>query len=207
VNAPVQYGELIQAVAVYLNVYQMVPYKRTCEMLSDLLGCEMSQGTLHNLLEKYNERVQKPLESIREHIRKADVAHFDETGFRVGSTRWWNHVASTQRATYYQAHPKRGSEAMNTIDILPHFEGRAIHDHWKPYYTYLCEHGLCNAHHLRELMFVHEEYKQPWAEEMINCLMKIKTETDRQREQGDCLSPDSLRELEELYQHVLDKGY
>jgi len=43
-----------------------------------------------NLLEKYNERVQKPLESIREHIRKADVAHFDETGFRVGSTRWWN---------------------------------------------------------------------------------------------------------------------
>ena len=102
VNAPVQYGELIQAVAVYLNVYQMIPYKRTCEVLSDLLGCEMSEGTLHNLLEKYNERIKEPLESIRENIRKATVAHFDETGFQVGSTRWWLHVASTPQATYYR---------------------------------------------------------------------------------------------------------
>ena len=207
VNAPVQYGELIQAVAVYLNVYQMIPYKRTCEVLSDLLGCEMSEGTLHNLLKKYNDRVKDPLESIREHIRKANVAHFDETGFRVGSVRWWLHVASTQQATYYQAHPKRGSEAMDAIDILPQFEGRAIHDHWKPYYTYLCKHGLCNAHHLRELVFVHEEYKQPWAEEMIKCLMKIKLETDHQRDNGDPLPPARIREFEELYQRALDKGY
>lgn len=34
VNAPVQYGKLIQAVAVYLNVYQMIPYKRTGEALA-----------------------------------------------------------------------------------------------------------------------------------------------------------------------------
>jgi transposase len=207
VNAPVQYGELIQAVAVYLNVYQMIPYKRTCEVLSDLLGCEMSEGTLHNLLKKHNERVQDPLESIRENIRKSNVAHFDETGFQVGSTRWWLHVASTQTATYYQAHPKRGCDAMNAIDILPRLEGRAIHDHWKPYYTYLCKHGLCNAHHLRELVFVHEEHKQPWAEEMIGCLMEIKIETDRQREHSDQLPPDRIREFEELYQRVLEKGY
>jgi len=207
VTAPVQYGELIQAVAVYLNVYQMIPYKRTCEILSDLLGCKMSEGTLHNLLKKYNERVQEPLESIREHIRQANVAHFDETGFQVGSMRWWLHVASTQTATYYQAHPKRGSEAMDAMDILPQFEGRAIHDHWKPYYTYLCKHGLCNAHHLRELVFVHEEYNQPWAEEMIECLMKIKHETDHQRENGNQVSQDRIREFENLYQLVLDKGY
>jgi len=207
VNAPVQYGELIQTVAVYLNVYQLVPYQRTCEILSDLLGCEMSEGTLYNLLEKYNERVKEPLESIRENIRKAQVAHFDETGFKVGSKRWWIHVASTPTATYYQAHPKRGSEAMDAIDILPRFEGRAIHDHWKPYYTYLCKHGLCNAHHLRELVFVHEEYKQPWAKEMIECLMKIKIETDHQRGHGDQLPRGRIQELENLYQLVLDKGY
>ena len=207
VNAPVQYGGLVQAVAVYLNVYQMIPYKRTCEILSDLLGCEMSEGTLHNLLKKYNERVKEPLESIREHVRNASVAHFDETGFRVGSVRWWLHVASTPQATYYQAHPKRGSEAMDAIDILTRFEGRAIHDHWKPYYRYLCQHGLCNAHHLRELVFVHEEYKQPWAEGMIECLMEIKTQADHQREKGEPLSPDRIREFEELHQHVLDKGY
>ena len=60
VNAPVQYGELIQAVAVYLNVYQMIPYKRTCEILSDLLGCEMSEGTLHNRNRSRGVATQEP---------------------------------------------------------------------------------------------------------------------------------------------------
>ena len=96
---------------------------------------------------------------------------------------------------------------MDAMDILPQFEGRAVHDHWKPYYTYLCKHGLCNAHHLRELVFVHEEYNQPWAEEMIECLMKIKHETDHQRENGNQVSQDRIREFENLYQLVLDKGY
>ncbi len=208
VNAPVQYGTLIQAVAAYLNIYQLIPYKRTCEVLSDLLDCKMSEGTLRNLLGKFKDRIEEPLEAIRQHVRDASVAHFDETGFRVEGDRWWLHVASTQEATYYQAHKKRGSEAMDAIGILPQFEGRAIHDYWKPYYTYLCEHGLCNAHHLRELVFVHEQYeKQPWAEQMIECLIEIKIETDRHRETSPCLPPGKTREFEKLYQSVLDKGY
>jgi hypothetical protein len=34
--------------------------------------------------------------------------------------------------------------------------------------------GLCNAHHLRELIFVHEQHQQDWAEMMIHCLQDIK---------------------------------
>ena len=40
------------------------------------------------------------------------------------------------------------------IGILPQFKGTLIHDHWKPYYIYTCRHGLCNAHHIRELQWV-----------------------------------------------------
>ena len=208
VKAPVQYGTLIQAVAVYLNIYQLIPYKRTCEVLSDLLGGKISEGTLHNLLKKYAERVEEPLEAIRQHVRESSVAHFDETGFRVEGERGWLHVASTQHATYYQAHPKRGSEAMDAIDILPQFEGRAIHDFWKSYYTYGCKHGLCNAHHIRELVFVHEQYeKQTWAEQMIECLIDIKIETDQAREISTSLLPEKITEFEQCYQTILDKGY
>ena len=64
---------------------------------------------------------------------------------------------------------------MNEIGILPHFSGRLIHDHWKPYYTYQqCQHALCNAHHLRELQWVidnHESYT--WAKSMRDLLLEI----------------------------------
>ena len=86
---------------------------------------------------------------------------------------WWLHAASTRNATYYQIHRKRGSEALDAIHLLPEFRGRALHDFWKPYFAYSCLHGLCNAHHLRELIFVHEQHQQDWADQMIDCLLDI----------------------------------
>ncbi len=62
---------------------------------------------------------------------------------------------------------------MDEMDILPHFEGTAVHDFWSPYFKYGCKHGLCNAHHLRELTFVYEEQGQVWAKHMIDCLLDI----------------------------------
>ena len=49
-----------------------------------------------------------------------------------------------------------------------------MYEHWKTYYCYQCEHVLCNAHHLRELTFVEEEYNQHWSGKMKQCLQGIK---------------------------------
>ncbi|MDM8540142.1 transposase [Desulfococcaceae bacterium HSG9] len=65
------------------------------------------------------------------------------------------------------AHEKRSARAMQAMEVLPGFSGTAIHDHRKPYLQYdNCSHGLCDAHHLRELKFIHERYEQDWAPRM-----------------------------------------
>jgi transposase len=46
-----------------------------------------------------------------------------------------------------------------------------MHDAWGPYFSYPCEHGLCNAHHLRELTYLVEREGQEWAEELIDVLV------------------------------------
>lgn len=207
VNAPVQYGNDIKAAAVYLKNYQYLPYERTCELLDDLFGCPMSEGTLANFISQCNDRLEEPVEQIKQLIEEAPIAHFDETGSRVEKKLWWLHSASTSNATYYDIHRKRGSEAFDAIGILPNFIGRAIHDFWKPYFGYSCLHGLCNAHHLREMIFVHEQCQQDWADPMIECLLDIKDAVDQAKQTTDHLPEKQIRAFEQRYQKILDEGY
>ena len=207
VNAPVQYGPGVKTAAVYLKNYQFLPYERTCELLGDFFGCRMSEGTLTNLIGECQARLESPVQQIKEQIAQAQVVQFDESGSRVEKKLWWLHAASTSTATYYDIHPKRGSEALDAIGILPTFIGRAIHDFWKPYFGYKCDHGLCNAHHLRELIFVHEQHHQDWADTMIDCLLDIKAAVAQARPTTDQLTTVQIQTFEVRYQSILNQGY
>jgi transposase len=59
-----------------------------------------------------------------------------------------------------------------------HFDETGIHDGWKPYNVYACDHALCNAHLQRELTGIGENYKQQWAKEMNDLLTDMKKYTD-----------------------------
>jgi len=207
INAPVQYGPGVKAAAVYLNNYQLLPQERTCELLADLFRCGISQGTLANLLAECHRRLDEPLQRIKDQIAHTSVAHFDESGARVDGKLWWLHAASTPGATYYDVHPKRGTKAFNAIGILSAFTGRAIHDFWKPYFDYKCSHGLCNAHHLRELIFLHEEHRQDWANAMIGCLLDIKAAVENTKTSADHLPKKQILDFEARYQRILDQGF
>lgn len=69
------------------------------------------------------------------------------------------HVASTEESTYYEVNDKRGQQAAQDIGILSDFKGTCVHDHWKPYYCFNdCTHAECNAHNLRYLKDIAENY-------------------------------------------------
>ena len=99
-------------------------------------------------------------------------------------------MASTDRLTHYDVHAKRGHEAMDEAGILDHFTGTAVHDHWKPYFTYDdCRHALCNAHHLRELQYINTQYQQPWANDMSELLLEIKAAVEETLPRSASLPP------------------
>jgi len=100
--------------------------------------------------------------------------HADETGINIDGERHWLHCASNLSYTYFLPHERRGTEAMDSMNLIPRFTGVLCHDHWKPYYQYgSCLHALCNAHHLRELTRAHEQDKQEWAEKVKSLLEEI----------------------------------
>lgn len=174
VNHYVQYGARVKGLLAYLQDYQLLPYDRTQELVKDLFGHQISTGTLYNIRQYAYGQLSDFEDQLKALLRHTPVAGFDETGLRVMTKRLWLHSCSTNDHAYYEVHTKRGQEAMDHIGILPHFKGIAIHDFWKSYYHYACEHGLCNAHILRELIFIKERFDQPWAEQLIELLLKMK---------------------------------
>ena len=185
VQAGVQYGLRVKAAAIYLRGYQLLPFERLTELFKELFGCALSEGTLDTILRDGSKRLEKTVQGIAAHIKSSDITHADETGVSVKGSPQWLHIAGTKDATYYDIHEKRGIEGMNAIGIIPDIRGRLIHDGLASYFQYEeCLHGLCNAHHLRELVFVDEELKQPWAKDMKKCLIKIKDKVQEANDQG-----------------------
>jgi transposase len=207
VSQPTQYGPRIKAQASYLNTYHCLPLARTAELLSDFYGQSPSEAALLATNQQAVTQIQPTLTSIKEQLIASDVVHFDESGLRVASKLQWLHVASTPAFTFYQVNAKRGQGGMQTAGILPQFQGTAVHDHWASYLVFdQCQHAFCNAHHLRELQFMVEQYQQPWAADMAQLLRAIKQAVDAAPPSATALPDDRLTFYNAEYDQLIAQG-
>lgn len=208
VSQPVQYGSRLKAQASYLNSYHFIPHARTTELLGDFYGHTPAPALVKEANQTVETGSEPALDVIYDQLIQAEVEHFDESGLRVAGKTQWLHVASTEALTYYEVHPKRGQEAMTDIGILPNFSGRAVHDHWQSYQTFdNCDHAYCNAHHLRELQFITDQYQQPWAQRMAQLLLEIKTEVAQTALVAEALPPERISHFEQRYDDILQQGF
>lgn len=205
VVAPVQYGPGIQQLAVYLKSEQYIPYDRSRQFLADLFDLALSPGTLQNIVARAAKRLQPLVTQIKMALIAGHTLHCDESGFYIGGQRHWLHVAASKTLTCYYPHRRRGSQATTAMGILPHFGGRAIHDSWSAYYRYeQCDHGLCNAHHLRDLTAVAENDNQTWANRFKWFLLSAKQVVDQARlADTAALPPSKVAQIERLYDQLI----
>lgn len=207
VSQPTQYGPRMKAQASYLNSYHFIPLARTTELLTDFYGQSPSEAALLTTNQQAVTQIQPTLTSIKEQLIATDVAHFDESGLRVAGKLQWLHVASTAELTFYQVDAKRGQGGMCAAGILPHFQGTAVHDHWASYLAFdQCQHAFCNAHHLRELQFIVEQYQQPWAADMAQLLRAIKQEVAAALPTATALPGARLTDYNAEYDQLIAQG-
>jgi len=183
VTAPVQYGPRAAALGVYLWHGQFLSRDRACAAMADMFGCTPSPGTLAAMAKKTAGAIAPALDAIITALIESEVAHFDETGFRVAGKLAWVHSASSGKFVLVTVHARRGREGMEAADVLPSFAGIACHDAWKPYdgYADVAGHALCNAHLLRELAAVTETGTAGdviWARQAIDALLELKQAAD-----------------------------
>jgi transposase len=179
------------------------------EIFSDLYDQPLSEGTIVEACLTMAGQVKPVNQQIKHHlIEQEAVTHHDETGARVAGKLWWLHSTSTARLTYFEIHPKRGSQALDAIGILPQRKGTALHDDYRSYFQYdNVFHALCNAHHLRELKFIQERYEQTWAQDMTELLVEIKKTVDDAKVQGqDQLTEAEKADFEAHYRQLLEQG-
>jgi transposase len=205
VTNPVQYGLRVQQLAVYLKTEQFIPYNCSRRFFADLFGINISPGTLQNIIKRAASRLRPVSNRIKEALITADVVHFDETGFYIGGERYWLHTAGTTSLTSYYPHKRRGRIATDEMNILPHFQGTAIHDHWQTYYLYKqCTHGACNVHHLRELTAVVENNEQSWAERFKWLLLSSKRVVEDAYLSGESTVPSAkIAQVERIYTKLI----
>ena len=205
VTQPVQYGPGVKALAVYLQEYQHLPFARLQEFFRDVLQLPLSAGTLAQARETCATHLESTVNAIKQAVRQAAVVNFDETGIRIAGKTQWLHVASTPDLTYYAVQAKRGQTAMNAIGILPAFTGTAVHDALHAYLTYACQHGLCNAHLLRDLTAAGEATDQTWPKQISELLLVIKAAVEQAQTAGQVqLTPQCANDFIERYQHLIE---
>lgn len=177
-----------------------------------MFGCAPAPGALASAARKATGFLAPALAAITRHLIAAEVAHFDETGFRTAGKLAWAHSASWGKFVLVTVHAKRGKDGMTAAGVLPFFTGIAVHDAWKPYDSFenVAGHALCGAHVLRELVAVTEtgtDLDRAWAQQAIDALLALDKAAEAARAEGStAISPDLLAEHEDWYRKAAAAG-
>ena len=207
ISAPAQYGSRIRAAAAYLHTYHLLPYARLAETFKDLFGCPLSTGALAGFIKEAAARAAPIHESIKERVIAADFMHNDETGLNVLKKTCWLHTASTPDYAYFVVTQGRSFEDIKSVGVFDDYKGRSIHDFLPAYLKFEdLKHGLCNAHHLRELTFVEEELGQRWAAEMSCLLREAKNLVEKEAQEGQRPCEKVIEEIRKDYRKILESG-
>lgn len=109
------FGPNLRALAIYLRASHAVSFERLARLMSDLLGLEISEGALVNILADSREAFCEQVKLIRAKLLCSNILQSDETSMRVGKKTWWAWVFHHDRECCFVIRPTRGGEVIEAF--------------------------------------------------------------------------------------------
>ncbi len=144
-------GPVVLTMAAELKHRLGVPYRKICDFFSTYCDLKICPATLVRAEQRLAELARPTYELLIDALRRANVVHADETGWRVGRLNAWLWVFSSKDVTVYTIRTGPGARGHQVpLDILgPDFDGFLIVDGFKAYEVLEYCKGQCNGHLLR----------------------------------------------------------
>jgi len=202
---PLQYGSGLKAYIITLLVCHMVAINRVQKLVKSMIGVVISEATLLKFVLRLYQALETWEVTATKTLVEQHAVNVDETSLKVEKTKHWIHVYSSGDITLKFLHKGRGKDAIDSIGIIPKYDGVIIHDCLAAYFTYEnCQHGLCGSHLLRELTFVIEANDYVWAKE-LKCLLKAACKKVSKRKRKKLLKKEYAKLLKE-YRRIVAAG-
>ncbi len=185
VNAPIRYGSSVESYLAYFSVYQYVPYQRLQHLFLHTFNLPISEGSIQNLLNRAATKARGIYDHIHDQLEKATYLGGDETGARVNGKNWWVWVWQNALNTYLHASENRGSATVGTCFPTGFANATIGSDRWAAQLkTVAANHQLCLAHLERDLIFLEESEKHPFAthfKRLLKDALRVRIKANQQQ--------------------------
>jgi transposase len=150
------FGPNLRAFAIYLRFTQAISFERLSRLFSDLLGLEISEGALVNMLDDSKQAFARQASLIRAKLLAGTILQSDETSVRVGKRTWWTWVFHHAEDACFVIHPNRSRA------VVEQFLGEHRPDFWvsdrlaSQLDWAKKDHQVCLAHLIRDAQYAIE---------------------------------------------------
>src|SRR5262245_8999707 len=145
------FGPVLLTMAAELQHRLGVPYRKICDFFATYCDVAICPATLVRAEQRLTELARPTYDLLIDALRRADVVHADETGWRISAVNAWLWVFSNQHVTVYVIRTGPGARGHGVpAGILgPDFDGFLVVDGFASYTVLDYHKGQCNGHLLR----------------------------------------------------------
>lgn len=155
-----------------MSTLQSIPFERVLDILNNVFGMQMSQGTVSNILQRMRKKAEVEMQNIKEGVENSSVVGAYETGAKINGEQQWIWTCQTDALTYMIVDKGRGKAVIDK-----HFpkglSGSILEtDCHSPYLNMnVADHQVCIANMLRNLIYLRQSVPDcDWPIKMMELL-------------------------------------